>query len=130
MFIMYEYIIYSKICRTLNRNWKGWVSQNVVQKWYMLYLVLIFFDVLRISKKRIFFQQTFLIVKFIMNTTYELFFEDFEEMFWRLTSSVLSSTPPLSPTFYSKLQSRKRVTKIWLNLVSRFGYTKHILGLV
>ena len=51
---------------------EGFTEPNVAQKWFMLYLALILFDFFRISIER-YFPAEILILKFIMNPTYELF---------------------------------------------------------
>ena len=78
MFIIHEYVIFQNLQKISSKLTGVGLDRvlrepNVAQKQYMLYLALILFDILRISRKRNFSQQISLILKFIINPTYELF---------------------------------------------------------
>ena len=78
MFILHEYVIFQNLQKTSSKltglGHEMVLSEpNVAQKQYMLYLALMLFDILRISRKKLFSQQRFLILKFIMNPAYKLF---------------------------------------------------------
>ena len=78
MFIIHEYVIFQNLQKISSKLTGVGLDRvlrepNVAQKQYMLYLALILFDILRISRKRNFSQQRFSIFKFIMNPTYQLF---------------------------------------------------------